>query len=43
MAETPAPSSRMVEEGVRRVESGDVGEESQFAKRGVIFHTTEAS
>jgi hypothetical protein len=32
MPETPAPSSRTVEEGVRIEERGLVGERSQFAK-----------
>jgi hypothetical protein len=43
MPETPAPSSRIVEEGVRRwcVERKFWGEEIQFAKRGVTVHTTE--
>jgi hypothetical protein len=42
MPETPAPSSRMVDEGVRREEVARmlVEEESQDAKRGVTFQTT---
>jgi hypothetical protein len=42
MPETPAPSSRTVEEGARReeVKRKLVGEESQVEKRGVTFHTT---
>jgi hypothetical protein len=42
MPETPAPSSRIVEVGLRReeVKRKFVGEVSQVAKRGVTFHTT---
>jgi hypothetical protein len=43
MPETPAPSSRTVEVDARRecVKRKFVGRESQVAKRGVTFHTTE--
>jgi hypothetical protein len=42
MPETPAPSSRTVEDGLRReeVKRKFAGEESQVEKRGVTFHTT---
>lgn len=43
MPETPAPSSRTVDEGAMREEVANilVGEESQDAKSGVIFQTTD--
>jgi hypothetical protein len=42
MPETPAPSSRTVEWGVRRefVKKGLEGEERKVEKRGVMSHTT---
>ena len=45
MPDTPVPSSRTVEEGVRRllVKRKLVGEEIHWAKRGVTFQTTNKS